>query len=50
MLDAAGSLWLFGGYNGTTYLDELWKCDLGTAEAGLCEPFRLRLAIDASGA
>ena len=37
--DAAGSLWLFGGFNGT-FLDELWKCDLGTAEAGFREPCR----------
>ena len=40
VLDAAGSIWVFGGYNGATYLDELWKCDLGTAEARLCEPCR----------
>ena len=39
VLDAAGSIWVFCGYSGT-FLDELWKCDLGTAEARLCEPCR----------
>ena len=49
VLDAAGSVWVFGGYNGTP-VDELWKCDLGAAEARLCEPFSLHVAIAASGA
>ena len=38
--DAAGSIWVFGGYNGTTSLDDLWKCDLAAAEAGFREPCR----------